>query len=353
MAQPLWRLIPRALLWTIDELVSGTLFRIFRASVRFGLVTVYFQFWILAWIGVAIAAGAVAALAIIEVLGWDAIIGVLVGVVNGVAVLSGLRPLARRAFAVLVAGHWPYTRELVAGEKSPFDRPIEAGARHLVDVARAGEADEIVVVGHSAGGMTASLMVARALELDADLGCHGPHVVLLTLGAITPAAALHPTAKKLRHAINRLAVDPYVTWVDCQSRRDILNFWDLDPVEDIGVRVGGRRRNPVVWQVRFRGMVSPQFYRRLRWRFFRLHFHFIMAGDLRAPYDYVMLIGSPVPIEEWGERSSEVFASFAPDGTYQVVANQDLVALRPNAKDSEITNDLPPKIPKRKRRRWW
>src|SRR5262249_43053061 len=152
---------------------------------------------------------------------------------------------------VLVIGHWPYTRELVRGEKSPFDRPIEAGARRLIAAARANAADEIVVMAHSAGGMTATLMVARALELDPDLGRHGPQVVLMTLGAIAAAAAVHPHARKLRSAVRTLALEPTVRWIDCQSRKDVLNLWDFDPVAGIGVDVGAERCNPVVWQVRF------------------------------------------------------------------------------------------------------
>jgi len=317
MAQPLPWLLGRALRWAADELASGTLFRIFGASVRFALVLVYFQVLTLVWIGLAGAAGWLATLAITQVFDWHLGIGLVIGIANAAAVLAGLRPLAERAFVVLVIGHWPYTRELVRGDKSPFDRPIDAGAHHLVAVTRANASDEIVVIGHSAGGMTALLMVARALELDPDLGRRGARVVLMTLGSITPAAALHPAATKLRDAVRRLAVEPFLIWVDCQSRRDILNFWDFDPIEDVGVKVGNERRNPVVWQVRFRDMVTPEFYRRLRWRFFRLHFQFIMAGDLRAPYDYFMLVGSPVPVVDWGKRSREMFDCFAPDGSYR------------------------------------
>jgi len=41
--------------------------------------------------------------------------------------------------------------------------------------------------------------------------------------------------------------------------------------------------------VRFKEVVSPEYYRRLRLSFFRLHYQFIMSGDRRAPYDYLML----------------------------------------------------------------
>ena len=46
-------------------------------------------------------------------------------------------------------------------------------------------------------------------------------------------------------------------------------------------------------------MLSGEFYRRIRFHFFRLHFQFIMANDQRAPYDYFMLVGGPVPVVTW------------------------------------------------------
>ena len=48
-----------------------------------------------------------------------------------------------------------------------------------------------------------------------------------------------------------------------------------------------------MWKVRFRDMLSPDFYRRIRFNFFRLHYQFIMANDQRAPYDYFMLAAVP------------------------------------------------------------
>src|SRR6202043_1593039 len=96
----------------------------------------------------------------------------------------------------------------------------------------------LVVVGHSAGGVIASAVMAHALELDPDLGRRGPPLVLLTLGSIMPAVALHPAAARMRAIITRLATEPSLTWIDCVSRKDVMNFWDFDPVAGIGVDVG-------------------------------------------------------------------------------------------------------------------
>ena len=44
---------------------------------------------------------------------------------------------------------------------------------------------------------------------------------------------------------------------------------------------------------------------------------FIMANDMRAPYEYTMLVCGPVPVEQWARRGRDILAAFAPDATYR------------------------------------
>jgi pimeloyl-ACP methyl ester carboxylesterase len=207
--------------------------------------------------------------------------------------------------------------EYARGEPSCFDRPIEAGARRLVEVAHTTDADEIVVVGHSGGGATAPAVVARALELDPELGRRGPRVVLLTPGSLMPGIGLHRGAVKVHAAVARVAVEPSILWIDVQARADALNFYDFDPVSGIGIDAGARRCNPLIWTVRLRDMISAEFYRKRRWDLFRMHYQFIMANDMRAPYEYLMLVCGPVPVEQWARRGTETLAAFAEDASYR------------------------------------
>jgi hypothetical protein len=60
-------------------------------------------------------------------------------------------------------------------------------------------------------------------------------------------------------------------------------------------------------------MLSPEFYMRIRWNFWRLHYQFIMANDRRAPYDYFMLTCGPVAVATWAKDAFAVIAAFAED----------------------------------------
>ncbi len=323
MAEPLWRQVLRAIAWMADDLVTGTTVRIFRAAWRFGLHLLYFQMLLLLWVALPAAGGSLAALAAARLGGFSALAATAIGAGIGIGLFLLLRPLAERMQVVQINSCWPYLRAFARGDASAFDAPIDAYAARIVAAARASQSDEIVVVGHSAAGVTACAVMARVLELDPDVGRRGPKMVLLTLGSVMPAAALHPDARRMRAAIARLAAEPSLTWIDCVSRKDVMNFWAFDPVAGIGVETGARRCNPLTWQVRFKEVVSAEYYRRLRLSFFRLHYQFIMSGDRPAPYDYVMLVAGPVPVAQWARHPHQTAAAFGPDGAFAGEARVD------------------------------
>ena len=53
-------------------------------------------------------------------------------------------------------------------------------------------------------------------------------------------------------------------------------------------------------------MLQPEFFNKLRWNLFRMHYQFIMANDMRAPYEYMMLVCGPVPVEQWARDGREM-----------------------------------------------
>jgi hypothetical protein len=160
--------------------------------------------------------------------------------------------------------------------------------------------------------------MARALELDPELGRHGPRIVLLTPGSLMPGIGLHRSAARVHRDVARIAVEPSILWIDVQARGDILNFYNFDPVSGIGIDAGPTRCNPFIWIVRLRDMLAPEFFtNHLTRSWFRMHYQFIMANDMRAPYEYMMLVCGPVPVEQWAKRGHDILAGFAPDATYR------------------------------------
>jgi hypothetical protein len=93
-----------------------------------------------------------------------------------------------------------------------------------------------------------------------------------------------------------LAVEPSIDWIDCQSRKDVMNFFPFDPISGHGIDVGSNRRNPRIVVVRFRDIISPEHYNVFRWKFFRVHFQFVMANERPHAYDFFMIVCGPIPL---------------------------------------------------------
>jgi len=77
-----------------------------------------------------------------------------------------------------------------------------------------------------------------------------------------------------------------------------MNFFPFDPIAGHGIDVGGSRRNPTIVPVRFREIIKPEHYNLFRWKFFRVHFQFVMANERPHAYDFFMIVCGPIPLSE-------------------------------------------------------
>jgi pimeloyl-ACP methyl ester carboxylesterase len=191
-----------------------------------------------------------------------------------------------------------WTWQFAHRQRPEWDQRIDRFAQHLVNVARSTDADEIVIVGHSSGSFLGTEVLARALKLDPALGRHGPRIVLLTLGGNFPIVGFHAASNQFRENLRQLAIEPSIDWFDCQARKDVMNFYQFDPIASHGIDVGDARRNPRIVPVRFRDIIRPEHYDKFRWQFFRVHFQFVMANERPHAYDFFMIVCGPVPLSE-------------------------------------------------------
>jgi len=235
-------------------------------------------------------------------------------------------------YVLYLLSDWIWTWEFSHRQRPEWDQRIDRFAQHLVDVARSSDADEIVIVGHSSGSFLGTEMLARALKLDPALGRHGPRIVLLTIGGNFPIVGFHAAAQDFRDHLRQLAVEPSIDWIDCQARKDVMNFYQFDPIKSHGIDVGSAGRNPTIVPVRFRDIVKPDHYESFRWQFFRVHFQFVMANERPNAYDFFMIVCGPIPLSE---------RMAAPDAAL-AVATGDQAARECGWKEIETARNAPP-----------
>ncbi|HET7681293.1 MAG TPA: hypothetical protein VFK79_14305 [Xanthobacteraceae bacterium] len=299
--KPMWTRIPQGLLAFLDFAV-GALPRYLRANWRYAGFFLYPFVMFAALAALAIYLGRYAASAS----GYS-----LVGVAVAAAVFALLWQWpGRRFFLHLLFDDWIFSRAYVRGGDPAMEVKLDRTAREVVEAAREGEADEVVVIGHSLGAVLAIDVLDRALRLEPALGQKGARVTLISVGSSILKIGLHASAARFRACAERVASAPGIFWGDYQAISDIMNFYKRDPLSAMGLPT---RDVPLVRMVRIRHMLDPAIYKRIRYRPLRMHLQFVSGNNLRNAYDYFMLVCGPLSTERQ-VRGLGALSAIGPDG---------------------------------------
>ena len=284
-ATPMLTRLGKFSLALFDIFRTGTVFRYFRANFQYGFFFLFPVVYLVAFAAVGWLLGRwIAGLLALQGAAYALAVAAI-----GVAAFFVLLQWPGRRWRVLQAlDDWMFSWDYLHGRRPDMEARLDQFARQLVTSARDTQFDEIVVVGHSLGATMAVSTVARALELDPALGTRGPKVCVMTVGSTIPKFSLHPDATRVRRDIQRVATAGAVEWAEFHARADPISFYKFDPVTE--QRVDDRYdRKPIIRMVRIRGMLEPETYRRIRFRFMRVHHQFVMANERRNAYDFYMM----------------------------------------------------------------
>ena len=131
-----------------------------------------------------------------------------------------------------------------------------------------------------------------------------PRITLIALGGAFDAkfngffgVVTEQALSRLRADLAYLSTRDELTWVDVTAPGDGCAFALCDPVAVSGVAPEGKRW-PLVISAAFTQTLSPERWRALRWRFFRLHFQYLCAFDRPGDYDYFRITAGPLTLAE-------------------------------------------------------
>ncbi len=311
-ATPMLTRLGKFSLALFDIFRTGTVFRYFQANFQYGFFFLFPVIYLVAFAAV----GWLLGRWIAGLLALQAPAYALAVVAIGLATFFLLLQWPGRHWRVLQAlDDWHFSWDFLHGRRPDMEARLDQFARQLVTSARDTQFDEIIVVGHSLGATMAVSTVAHALELDPALGTHGPKVCVMTVGSTIPKFSLHPDATRVRRDIQRVATAGAVEWAEFHARADPISFYKFDPVTE--QRVDDRYdRKPIIRMVRIRGMLEPETYRRIRFRFMRVHHQFVMANERRNAYDFYMMGCGPIPFRSSVMTMEGPAALIGADGAY-------------------------------------
>lgn len=155
--------------------------------------------------------------------------------------------------------------------------------------------DEVLVVGHSSGAHLAVSVLADLIR--AGRVPDGPVLGFLSLGQVVPMVSFLPRAHRLRADLAYLSARPELAWIDVTAPGDGCAFALCDPVAVSGVAPPDKRW-PLVFSAAFTQTLSPEKWKSLRWKFFRLHFQYLCAFDRPGDYDYFQITAGPLTLAD-------------------------------------------------------
>ena len=196
------------------------------------------------------------------------------------------------AFSAQAKGAYPAALEARLAE---FARAVAEGLQRDVD--------EVLVVGHSSGAYLAVSVLADVLRAS-PLSPDGPALNFLSLGQVVPMVSFLPNAVRLRGDLQYLAGCDQLSWVDVTALGDVCAFALCDPVAVTGVSPVPQYW-PIVFSAAFSQTLAPARWRRIRWRFLRVHFQYMCAFDSPNDYDYFQITAGPLTLRQrYGSRAS-------------------------------------------------
>ncbi|MFU8883654.1 MAG: hypothetical protein ACNA7Q_14915 [Rhodobacterales bacterium] len=218
------------------------------------------------------------------------LIGAGAGLMAAWGVLRWFRARDGRFFAYYLMHDFAFSAHLGGGYPPALERRMAQFGDLIADALQE-PVDEVLIVGHSSGAHLAVSLLADLLR-DGRVPSQGPALALLSLGQVVPMVSFLPDAQRLRADLQYLSETEALCWVDVTAPGDGCAFALCDPVTVSGVARAGKRW-PLVLSAAFTQTLSPERWKTLRWRFFRLHFQYLCAFDRPDHYDYFAITAGP------------------------------------------------------------
>jgi len=283
IAATYWQLIRTTWIY----LSTGALFRLMRLRKGPIIAALYPVGMLLAQLLIALLlarlAGAVLGLTGLPSIGW-------LGLAVVWPVLRWFRSKDGKLYAYYLMHDYAYSAQ-ARGANPPDLETRMAQFRATIRAALQTDTDEVLVVGHSSGAHLAVSILADLIRAGA-VPSDGPALSLLSLGQVVPMVSFLPKAHRLRADLHFLSQRDELTWIDVTAPGDGCAFALCDPVSVTGVEPEAKRW-PLVISAAFTQTLSPERWKALRWRFFRLHFQYLCAFDRPGDYDYFRITAGP------------------------------------------------------------
>lgn len=218
-------------------------------------------------------------------------------------------PFSERFHTLHLFSDWQMASALARLDDPAVNRML-ADFEERAAAALAEPADEILVSSHSIGSNLAVHVVGSLLEKNPDL-FEGRNVAFVTLGGAVLQCSLFRSARMLRERVGRIGREKTLFWLDVQCLTDAVNFYRSRTFE-----LCGHADLPpaTILLLRFKRMLDPAHYRRIKRDMLRVHRQYVLAPDRRAEFDFTLLTAGPFRAASFAGFSPQRLPPLRDDG---------------------------------------
>ena len=170
-----------------------------------------------------------------------------------------------------------------------------------------GEADEILIIGHSYGSILATELAGRLQKrLDNEKASKASPLSLLTIGDINALFVIAGCSQSFREMLAYAAQSKRLRWVTVFSPQDGLNFPKYNVAkEDLGIK---DTTGPVFKSLMLKKVTSPKTYKWLKKSFWRMHFQYLREADYQNDFSFFRSIASARMLPDTIRKRAEELA---------------------------------------------
>jgi hypothetical protein len=173
------------------------------------------------------------------------------------------------------------------GKSKALEMRLDTWSTRICTVLQDTTADEVLVLGYSAGSSLAASVLARVVAQSPKQ--HSAHLNLLTLGNCAPVAAALPSGTVVRAELATLGASG-LAWLDFTAPIDWGAFPLSDPIAVFTPQVHNVNALRRFASPQFHLLFSPTTYQLLKKNKYRVHQQYLQCPELIGTYDYFAMI---------------------------------------------------------------
>ncbi len=183
-----------------------------------------------------------------------------------------------------------FANTLANGKSAALEGRLDAWCTRLCSVLADSPADEVLVVGYSAGSSLAVSLLARVVAQAPAR--QSARLNLLTLGNCVPVAAALPAGQQVRADLAALSGST-MAWVDYTSPIDWGSYPLCNPIAVFAPQAPSSGAVRRFISPQFHLLFSPEAYQALKKNKYRVHQQYLQCPERIGAYDYfAMLYGA-------------------------------------------------------------